>query len=236
MPTRWTIDLAEDPGDPLHTRYDAVHGIACALLEHPHSDHTATTKPFAARVTPTPGGLAAGPRITLTWLTDPPPAVTIPAALPVGPWRVPVVATGQEIIPYPALEAAPVAYRVRFDVTSPAVFHHHGRDYPLPDPHITYTSLARRYLALRGATGTLTPEQARELAKTVTVRDHDIRTRPFTWHGRVSVGFTGTVTFHIPRDTPHPLAAAFTTLSLFAGLAGLGRGTTHGLGAVTVTR
>ncbi|MCX9189829.1 hypothetical protein C3Y87_00005, partial [Carbonactinospora thermoautotrophica] len=65
---------------------------------------------------------------------------------------------------------------------------------------------------------------------------HALRPRPFTWHGRVSVGSTGTVTSHIPRHTPPPPAAAFTTLSLFAGLAGLGRGTTHGLGAVTVTR
>ena len=145
-----------------------------------------------------------------------------------GPRTVPVLASTVERVPLAALTDSDRPERVRFDVLSPALFSRNGTDYPLPDPRVVYASLARR---LAGATG---PPQVRELAGAVRLYRHDIHTEPVTWHGQRTAGFVGTVVFGLSAKASAQTARLFATLSRFAGYAGLGHGTTHGLGAVNV--
>jgi CRISPR/Cas system endoribonuclease Cas6 (RAMP superfamily) len=57
---------------------------------------------------------------------------------------------------------------------------------------------------------------------------------PVTWHGQRTAGFVGTVVFGLSAKASAQTGRLFATLSRFAGYAGLGHGTTHGLGAVNV--
>jgi len=231
MPTKWTLDLTLTAALSDDYRYDVLHGIACAFFEQPASDHDAEHKPFSVRLSaPTP----TGARLELAWLPDtPPPATAVPATLRLGPHQADITAFDVRKVPLASLGADSGVSRVRYRTMSPVKYRHHGRDYPLPDPYLTYSSLIRRYLALAPEP----PRQfdagsIRELPRSVVVYGHDIRTQAFTWHGRRSAGFVGWVSFGLPHDCSPLARRLFATVNDLAAIAGIGHGTTHGLGAV----
>lgn len=238
MPTLWSIDLGEVPNMGHKSYFVALNAIACGFFEKPESDHRAVEKSFAIRLTAgvdAEYGTAA--RITLCWLDDTAtPRVEIPEKIHFGPQQIPVLAHGNRTIPYGAIESARPGRRARFEMTSPTVFRHRDMDWPLPDPYIAFSSLGRRYLALRRGAGPIRDDGLlRELAGSVGILEPDIHPAPFSWHATTTGGFVGSVTFTLKGGASPELVAAFTALSTFANIAGIGHGTTHGLGAVTVT-
>lgn len=236
MPTRWNLDLTDEVVTGLGSGSDELYRLARHFLfpDGIEDKRDEEPRPFAVRAGHPDDRLGRGPRITLSWLKEDgePPRPASPPVVTCGRKQTEVAAASRQSIPYETLETAPVTTRVRFSFHTPAVIKHHDHDYPLPEPYVTYVSLGRRYLALRQ--GTLTWDLVRDVARSAAVRDHDVRTRDCRWEGHTHVGYTGTATFAVSDDAPAEVREAFTTLSLFAGLAGLGRGTTHGLGAVDV--
>lgn len=231
MPTQWTLDLSLTKPVDERYRHDVLHALACMFFEQPDDNHDADIKPFTVRLDPP---TATGSRLTLTWLRpDPPPTAAVPTALRLGPHQTDVTAFRSTKIPL-TVDAPVGNRRVTFDVRSPATFRHNGSDYPLPDPYLTFSGLARRLLATNPAS--INADHARTLARSIIVHDHDIQTRPFLWHGNPTTGFIGPVTFGIPTTTTPDNRRLFAILNNFAPAAGIGRGTTHGLGAVNVER
>jgi hypothetical protein len=230
MPTQWTIDLALTADVAGHYRYDALHAVACGFFEQSGSDHDSERKPFAVRLAEQS---AVGATLALVWLPDePPPATVTPTTLRLGPCHGEVTAFRVTKTLLAGLGCGATPGRVRLRALSPTKFRHHGRDYPLPDPHLTYHGLARRVSAL--SPGIIVDDVVRELTRSVVVYDHDIRTESFSWHGGRSAGFVGSVTFGIPRTCGPAVRRAFAVLNEFAAIAGVGHGTTHGLGAVRI--
>jgi CRISPR/Cas system endoribonuclease Cas6 (RAMP superfamily) len=227
VPTQWTLELASSVDLHSQWRYDTLHGIACGFFEQSGSDHDADSKPFAVR--------HHDRLLTLTWLAETPPPVTAtPVAVRFRARPVPVDAVSTRRSTYAADMHTPIgSRRVRLTFVSPTLFRKRGSDYVLPDPYLTYSSLGRRYLAVHP--DGCTDEDVRTLAQTAVIYDHDIRTEPFAWHGSRSAGFIGTVTFGLPHTYTEPVRRLFSTLNRFAQLAGVGHGTTHGLGAVDVS-
>jgi hypothetical protein len=235
VPTQWTLNLAHSVDlrsatDQAASPHDVLHAVGCSFFSEADADHDADTKPFATHPV---GPLHAIAGLTMTWLPDRLPPAAIPTHTRLRGTTITITAMRHRSTPVARLGAELTGRRVRLAVTTPAHFRHHGRDYPLPDPYIMYTSLGRRLCAANP--NTAAPEQLRELAQSVVVYTHDIHTEPFTWHGTRSAGFIGTVTVGIPIQTPPPIRRLFNTLNGFAAFAGIGHGTTHGLGAVTVT-
>lgn len=232
MPTQWTLDLALDTLVSDNYRYDVLHALACTFFEQSDADHDADNKPFTVRLAqPTP----AGTRLTLAWLRDdPPPATVVPTALRLGPRHVDVIAFRADKTPLNTLGGTSTAHRIHFEVTSPTKFRHNGSDYPLPDPYLTYAGLARRLHVL--SPNSVDVNLARSLARSIVIYRHDIHTEAFTWHGSPSAGFTGSVTFGIPTTSPLDSRRLFIKLTHFATIAGVGHGTTHGLGAVQLAK
>jgi CRISPR/Cas system endoribonuclease Cas6 (RAMP superfamily) len=229
MPTQWTLDLVTTGAVPDEHRYDALHFTACAFFEQPTDDHDADTKPFAVRLMSN-GQLAH--EMTLTWLRDEPPAAAvIPTTLQLSSVRAEVVGLRVSKVALDSL-GGESASRIEYRVVTPARFRHHGHDYLLPDPHLTFRNLARRLQAVRPAP--IPDEVVRELAGNVEVLRHNIRTQPFVWHHRRKAGFTGTVTFGVPSTCSDAARRLFAQLNHFAALGGIGHGTTHGLGVVDV--
>jgi hypothetical protein len=229
MPTKWTLDLALTSALGDDYRYDVLHAIACAFFEQAASDHDAEHKPFTVRLS---APMPTGSRLELAWLPDtPPPATVVPTTLRLGPHHVDITSFRAQKLPLASLGTGTGANRARYRAVSPAKHRHHGRDYPLPDPYLTYSGLIRRYLALDPEP--VDADTIRELPRSVVVYGHDIRTQNFTWHGRRSAGFVGWVTYGLPHCSP-PARRLFSTVNDLAAIAGIGHGTTHGLGAVEI--
>jgi Uncharacterized conserved protein len=228
MPTQWTLDLALTTDLAEQYRYDVIHALACRFFEQPDADHEAEHKPFAARLGP---ASATGSVLTLAWLRDdPPPAAAVPTSLRLGPHHVEVTAFRTDKRPHARLGTQPHTGRIRYQTLSPTKFRHHGNDYLLPDPYLTYSGLVRRYRLVNPSA--VSDELARDLPRSVIVHHHDIHTEPVTWHGHPTVGFVGTVTFGLSRTCSREGRQLFAKLNDFAAIAGIGHGTTHGLGAV----
>jgi CRISPR-associated endoribonuclease Cas6 len=230
MPRQWTLELAAEPERPIGWRFDVLHAIACAAFEQPGGGHDANEKAFAVRTGP-----RGGRRIVLTWLDDHTmPDVQLAGTVLVGEEKIPVADVHEITVGYDEIEAAQARTELGFAVSTPALFRHNGHNYPLPDPYVTFASLARRYRAYRPQ-APLDDDRVRELGRAVTVARHRIKTERFSWHGRTDSGFTGEVAFQLAAGTGPEIRRAFTTLGAFAGIAGIGRGTTHGLGETTVS-
>jgi len=102
----------------------------------------------------------------------------------------------------------------------------------LADPYVMFSSLARRYRS-HHPDAEFTDDIIRELGRSVMVTEHRIQTEWFSWHGRTDLGFTGRIGFRLAPRTDREIRRAYTALGHFADIAGIGRGTTHGLGATT---
>jgi len=210
---------------------DRLHAVACGMLETADGGHADGDKPFAVRPLLPASGDVAGWELGLCWLVEQPPPRPVGdgmTAVRFGPRTVSVLASTVERVPLATLTDVARPERVMFDVLSPALFSRSGSDYPLPDPRLVYAGLGRRLAGVAG------PDQVRELAGAVRLYRHDIRTEPVSWHGQRTAGFIGTVVFGLSGKASTETARLFAMLSRFAGYAGLGHGTTHGLGAVNV--
>ncbi|RKN33828.1 CRISPR system precrRNA processing endoribonuclease RAMP protein Cas6 [Micromonospora musae] len=226
MPTQWTINLATPVDLSAQPYHDHLHAFACGFFQEGDEAHHADDKPFTARLQGPPDKCAG---VILSWLPDtPPPATGIPQRLRFGAHWCEVTEARIQRIPLERLTDSVPARRVRLMVTTPAKFRQHGRDYPLPDPYLIYSTLARRF---RSAGGQATDDDVRELSRTALLYAHNIHTEPYTWHGARSAGFLGTISLGLPRTAPPGVSRLFATLNGFMVIAGLGHGTTHGLGS-----
>jgi hypothetical protein len=232
MPTLWMLDLDEKTDIRHKSHYDSLHGIACRIFEQPESNHTANDKAFAVRLSPQAGEFGLS-RLTFAWLDDATvPDPETPEKIQFGPHHIVVVSHQTRTVPYETLEALSPRTRIRFSMTSPTVFSHRETDLPLPDPYVTFASLTRRYAGLRQ--GPWSADVLRRLPSEVTVTEPEVRAQSFHWHGTRTGGFVGAATFQLRPRADKEVTAAFTTLSAFAAIAGLGRGTTHGLGSTAI--
>lgn len=231
MPVSWQLELAMQPKRPLRRRFDVLHAIACRFFEGPGVHHEAGEKCFAIRLDrPQDDRL-----LRLTWLNDHvSPAVEIPEKLQVGEEMIPIASVQQSELSFTAIESVRLQTSWRLRVETPALFRHHGLNYLLPDPQVMFAGLSRRHRSLSPDTSP-DDDLVRQLGRLVAVVRHELRTERFSWHGRTDAGFVGVVELGLSRAASAEATRAFTTLGSFAGVAGLGRGTTHGLGAVTMT-
>ncbi|KXK58999.1 hypothetical protein AWW66_26580 [Micromonospora rosaria] len=209
--------------------HDHLHALACRIFEGPNEAHHADDKPFTARLL---GPAATCLGVTLTWLPDTPPPVTVlPEQLRLGSRKYDVTGAQMRRTPLEHLADVTPGRRVRLAVTTPAKFRQHGRDYPLPDPYLIYSTLARRF---RSAGGQATDDDVRDLSRSALLYAHDIHTEAYQWHNTTTAGFVGTISLGLPRTASPTVTRLFATLNGFATLAGIGHGTTHGLGAVAL--
>lgn len=208
-------------------RFDVLHAIACSVFERPSDAHDAGDKAFTVR--------AARKAITLAWLdAAASPEILIPTEVLVGDERIRVASVDETVHHYEAIESRALVTELDFAVSTPTLFKHNGHNYPLPDPYVVFAGLARRYGTYR-PDAEVDSDVVKELGRNVAVIRHRVKTEQFSWHGRTDSGFVGTFTFRVGPQASPRARKAFTTLATFAGIAGLGRGTTHGLGATTVT-
>ncbi|WP_204293226.1 CRISPR system precrRNA processing endoribonuclease RAMP protein Cas6 [Micromonospora gifhornensis] len=215
------VDLSEQP------HHDHLHALACQIFEDAGGAHHADDKPFTARLLGPPDKCAG---VVLTWLPDtPPPVAAPPERLRFGARWCEVTGAQMRRIPLDRLAERTPGRRVRLAVVTPAKFRQHGRDYPLPDPYLIYSTLARRF---RSAGGQAADDDVRELSRSALLYAHDIHTEPYRWHGTTSAGFIGTITLGLPRAATPSACRLFASFNGFALIAGLGHGTTHGLGAI----
>ncbi|KUJ38383.1 hypothetical protein ADL25_24490 [Streptomyces sp. NRRL F-5122] len=237
MPQRWHLLLRPDDGTrPSRVAPAHLHGLACALLEGLGADHHGQTKPFS--ITPLMQAPHAPGRalLTLGWLND----GTVPRLeewvgeqVRLGGQFFTVEDVGAEGASYPALLALPPAERVTMDFLSVTHFTRKGRWIPLPDAELVYTSLGRRWNAY--AETPFPNPLITELRETVLLTAHDVKSAPVDIRQGHRTGFLGHATFAVPRTACREVALAFTALSRFAELAGIGAQTTHGLGWTRVS-
>jgi hypothetical protein len=227
MLTQWTFRFRAEVDLTGLSRFDVLRAVACGFFGETDGQHDAAWKSFAVRQL---GPAEACVGVRLTWLCDATgPEPVVPRQLRLGATTVEVA---EATITRPSLAGSAVSQgrRVRLNFTEPTVFRFHGRDLPLPDPYLVYSSLARRLSRCCGVA--VDEDAARALSRAVVLYAHDIHTQGFNWHGTTSAGFVGTVTFGLPRAASEAMRGLFATLNGLAVLAGVGHGTTHGLGAV----
>ncbi|MBH5131259.1 CRISPR system precrRNA processing endoribonuclease RAMP protein Cas6, partial [Streptomyces sp. HB-N217] len=140
--------------------------------------------------------------------------------------------TAFEPAPYSALLNAPPARRADITFLSPTHFTDAGRSIPLPDPRLVYESLLRRWN--HHAPSPLPEPTAAGLFDTLLLTAHDTATTTVTLGPGRRTGFTGTATYALHRRADTATLRAFTALTRFAAVAGIGAQTTHAQGYVRV--
>ncbi|GIU84522.1 MAG: hypothetical protein KatS3mg008_1297 [Acidimicrobiales bacterium] len=230
-----------------------LHGLACALFEGPDAivPHDAQSKPFSVGPIATrPGGALEW---KTSWLSDEfvPPILgrTVPARLGATPCTLrPLTVHHQS---FGALvEQRATAAEIAF--VSPTYFSRSGDDFLLPDPHLIFGSLERRWRDTAPAEFDPPEQIGKTIAAAVRVSAVDIctvRTQTFaglavdSWeplrarlrqrrtdsNAPAKTGFVGTISLEL---TDRGLADWFGALLAFANFSGVGRSTTHGCGAV----
>lgn len=230
MPIQWTLKLAEPVNLEKSTWPDILHAIGCQFFEQPSTNHTVNHKPFTTRHA---GELHTLTGVVLNWLLDqPPPVADIPEELRLGTNIRIVEETNIRRTRFTDIATKDAGRRIKLAFTTPTHIRHHGTNYLLPDPYLVYTGLGRRLRSLHP--DSCTDEHLRVLTHAVVIHEHDIHTETFSWHGTRSTGFLGTTTFGIPATTSTETHSLFRTLNGLATIAGVGHGTTHGLGAVRI--
>lgn len=258
MPTTVEFTVTAEDGRPLSASLLQLHGLACRVFEGPDSpvDHDASDKLFAV------GPLAYRPNGKIEWHTSwlcddkTPPVLGRPISAHLGQHSITLQPAAVRHRSFLAL-ARSTATHAEITFLSPTSFHRSGIDALLPDPHLFFGSLARRWEVL--APPQLQPPTGlgRDLGRSVAVTSIDIcsvRTdqfggvtvrewSPFTGTYRsitaapsrdnrspkARTGFVGTVTFELKNRELEPW---FGALVAFAPYCGVGRATTHGCGAV----
>ncbi|MFE1412239.1 CRISPR system precrRNA processing endoribonuclease RAMP protein Cas6 [Streptomyces sp. NPDC058746] len=237
MPTLWHLTLRAARSVRRQVTPAQLHGLACTLLEEPRGDHHAANKPWS--VSP----LFAAPEpqtavLRIGWLDDtrhPGDAFEEGREIRLGSQHFTLTEAAAEHAPYEALLAASHATHAELHAVTPTYFSRNGTQYPLPDPHLLYSSLARRWNTHAPHHLTIPDTTLRDLRTHLALSAHDIATQPVhLTAGAPRTGYTGHCTFTL-TGTPTPAATnAFTALSLYAHTAGIGAQTTHGCGHTEV--
>lgn len=197
--------------------------------------HQARVKPFTIGARPVPGKTAPGGAwLDFTALLDVlAPFVRTLAELdnlrvelggPVYRLRVSEV---RDLPGWRELLDTPVAREmISFRFVSPTSFRRQGLQVVFPLPVNVFGSLVQRWNALAPYPMPDLPEVWDRLP----VTRHRLTT-DVVRHGKYSIiGFTGLVTYLVPRETPEAIRAQLAVLARFAEVAGVGYGTTKGLG------
>lgn len=232
MPVRWTIRL-HTTSTARYATPAQINGLACALFEGAGADHSSQNKPFS--VSPL---LAADTRrgvieLCAGWMDDytiPPLDVLVGHRIRLGSQFLTVLHVDQQPATYAALLGAPAERRAELTFLSPTLFTRSGRWIPLPDPDLIYRSLLRRWNQY--APAPFHEPVVKELLDAVVLTAHDIATRPVALSRGNRIGFTGQATVTLLGDPSPEATAAFSALTRFAAVAGIGAQTTHGLGYV----
>jgi CRISPR-associated endoribonuclease Cas6 len=123
---------------------------------------------------------------------------------------------------------------------TPTVFSRNGRDYPLPDPVLALRGLHQRWTARADPAAPAGSRHAGPEAGGVDGALGSVVVEHLDGHTQLveaptrRIGFTGSATFALRGRSSPAADQAFAALWAFAALAGVGRSTTYGLGAVEV--
>jgi hypothetical protein len=233
--------------------YLDVHRLACYLLEPPEArSHRLQDKPFSVwpplSVADQPLVEDSSPGFDLislrfNWLaTTPPPVDEVQDRLQRTPHlgtHVPLTPLGLEVqeLTYGDLCAGTPQMVCDVEFHSPTHFSRNGRRYPLPDPMVVMSGLARRWNVSAGAAdpALVIPRPAIDSLVAHSVIEACAIHTEVTISPVRQVGFVGKARFALTPSAKQADAALFAGLWRFAALAGIGRGTTYGLGAIEVT-
>ncbi|MFF4020648.1 CRISPR system precrRNA processing endoribonuclease RAMP protein Cas6 [Streptomyces sp. NPDC001843] len=238
MPTLWHLTLRAARPARREVTPAQLHGLACTLLEEPRHDHSAANKPWS--VSP----LFAAPEpqtavLRIGWLDDTRhlgETLTEGRELRLGSQHFTIAEAAAEHAPYEALLATGPATHAELHAVTPTYFSRNGTQYPLPDPHLIYGSLARRWNAYAPPHLNIPDTALREMRNHLALSAHDIATQPVQLTTIAPrIGYTGHSTFTLTGTPPPATTATFTALSLYAHTAGIGAQTTHGCGHTQVT-
>ncbi|WP_250279970.1 CRISPR system precrRNA processing endoribonuclease RAMP protein Cas6 [Frankia sp. Cppng1_Ct_nod] len=244
MPASLVLKFATPPRPPLPRQ---LLGAAAQLFETADSDHHAETKPFAVGPVVTPAelhsstGSPGSPSMAiwrLGWLGDGDlPQTWPPRAVRFGPCAQQVMGFDVDPWPFARLASVGAARRVRLRMLTPTFFSRNGRDLPLPEPVLIVRSLLARWNAHAPAVLAVGDDAARELVGAVFLDavSGSSRQVPVTEQIR-QVGFVGEAELRLLKTASAGTAELFGALMRFAAIAGIGAQTTHGFGAVEVTR
>jgi CRISPR-associated endoribonuclease Cas6 len=126
------------------------------------------------------------------------------------------------------LPGVEVARRVTFQFTSPVVFKSGGLSQPLPSPALIFNSLLERWNAF--APLTFAPEVRRYVDECLAVSRFELKSRAVPLkEGGLRIGAVGRLTLTATHPDKFWLGQV-QTLAAFAQYAGLGQGSTQGLG------
>ncbi|MGW2303946.1 CRISPR system precrRNA processing endoribonuclease RAMP protein Cas6 [Streptomyces sp. NPDC001809] len=238
MPTLWHLTLRAARPVQRQVTPAQLHGLACTLLENPRGDHHAANKPWSV----SPLFAATEPQtavLRIGWLDDTRhlgDALREGRELRLGSQHFTLTEAAAEHAPYEALLAAGPATHAELHAVTPTYFSRNGIQYPLPDPHLLYGSLARRWNTHAPHHLHVPDTVLRELRPHLALAGHDIATHPVhLTDAAPRTGYTGHCTFTLTNSPPPATTAAFTALSLYAHTAGIGAQTTHGCGHTQVT-
>ncbi|MFD5574684.1 CRISPR system precrRNA processing endoribonuclease RAMP protein Cas6 [Streptomyces cadmiisoli] len=238
MPTLWHLTLRAAHPTRREITPAQLHGLACTLLEEPRHTHHAANKPWS--VSP----LFAAPEphtavLRIGWLDDtrhPGETLTEGRELRLGNQHFTLSEAAAEHAPYDALLAAGPATHAELHAVTPTYFSRNGTQYPLPDPHLIYGSLARRWNTHAPPNLNIPDTALREMHKHLAVSAHNIATQPVNLTTTATrTGYTGHCTLTLTGTPPPAATTTFTALSLYAHTAGIGAQTTHGCGHTQVT-
>lgn len=215
-----------------------LHGLACALFEHPESEHLGHDKPFAIRpLRPAPAGSAHDWDWRAAWLpAGPPPASVIaPEHLRFGHVTCDVTETLHRSVSHARLAAGAPLASVTLEFGSPVFFSQSGTETVLPDPRLIVNSWRRQWNAsVPGPALEVSEDAGRDTHRALHLADFDLRTeRRDSGYGRDRAGFTGIATLRLTRDAPAAARHVLGTLARFAEFCGTGAQTTHGFGATS---
>lgn len=119
---------------------------------------------------------------------------------------------------------------VTLEFASPTVFRRGEVDLPLPVPELVFGSYLAKWLAFSPVRLDSALAEQGFFARHVGVKEHRIRTVPFS-DGRVTIpGFVGRCTFILKGKLDSSIIRQVNALADFAFYAGTGRKTTHGMG------
>ena len=244
MPTRYVISASVPRDLPRGIGFKDMHRLACFLLEDAGQEaHDQQAKSF----TSWPLLLGDGPRdveIRLHSLKD---DATIserlvmrldgtgakvanlqrdlPLVRPVVAWE---IQTWQEMA-----ECAPASIAA-ITCVSPFYYSRNGTTYALPDPVLVHRQLVTRWNTfVPDAKWQISDDDSREMINSIVIEDVDVQgVRLEEYHGRLAG--SGRFAFAVDRKAPEFAREWFASLWRFAGFAGIGAMTAHGLGAVEV--
>ncbi|MFD8900224.1 CRISPR system precrRNA processing endoribonuclease RAMP protein Cas6 [Streptomyces ardesiacus] len=237
MPTLWHLTLRAAHPVRRQVTPAQLHGLACTLLEEPRHDHHAADKPWSV----SPLFAASEPQtavLRIGWLDDTHNLQDIfeeGRELRLGTQHFVLTEAAAEHAPYEALLAAGPATHAELHAVTPTYFSRNGTQYPLPDPHLLYGSLARRWNTHAPQHLNIPDTALREMRTHLALSSHDIATQPVHLATTaLRTGYTGHCTFTLTGTPPPAVFATFTALSLYAHTAGIGAQTTHGCGHTQV--